>query len=439
VAIDWSDGVFQSKVDLSAEGVHVIPETQRQLSSCPVLFAWDGERYAFVSDVLGVGGIGYAVGPGEYASPRSWENFLFAPGSLKPKDGQFIVKLTEPMEEVAYLDQARLAIYDLPPGWKMVLDERMGIQDPQPTGEARYYQREMLPTRAMNERGEVVTKALLKTDAKAAPVGKRDRRFIGRLRGEHVLTLTFPRAIRGLWDRPMLIADGWVEYPYSQTSFAAWQAGVGFDAPTLEARGVDGERRIVLEHFGYPAGMPRRISVPLDELPNDTRQLRIRTNMEIYWDRIAIAYAEPLPQVDRQVLPVVSARQAKRGFPRRINGAQQRPYYDYAQRAPFWDTRYMAGYYTRLGPLEELVRQKDDAVAIIGPGEEVQLNFAVPSMAPLPEWSRHYVMELHGWSKDMDLYTKDGETVAPLPDTGLPEAPKNRLHARYLTRYMAGR
>ncbi len=84
VAIDWSDAVFQTEMALAPEGVHTIVETQRQMSSCPVLFAWDGERFAFVTDFLGVGGMGYAVGPGEYAEPRPWENLLLPQGSIQP-------------------------------------------------------------------------------------------------------------------------------------------------------------------------------------------------------------------------------------------------------------------------------------------------------------------------------------------------------------------
>ena len=92
VAIDWSDGVFQSELDLAAGQQHRITETQRQLSSCPVLFAWDGRQHVFVSDLLGVGGLGYFLEPGVYAPPHPRENFLLpadllVPRSTFPADG----------------------------------------------------------------------------------------------------------------------------------------------------------------------------------------------------------------------------------------------------------------------------------------------------------------------------------------------------------------
>ena len=99
----------------------------------------------------------------------------------------------------------------------------------------------------------------------------------------------------------------------------------------------------------------------------------------------------------------------------------------------------MAGDYTRFGPARELVATVDDAVAIIGPGEEVHLEFGAPREPPPQGWTRRYVLQANGWAKDMDLFTRDGETVGPLPSTGRPAGPRDALHARYNTRYLAGR
>jgi len=440
VAIDWSDGVFQTELDLAAGTTHVIAETQRQLSSCPVLFAWNGSTYAFVSDILGVGGIGYAVGPGEYSEPRPWENFLLPEGLLKPHDERLSVKLTEPMEEATYLDTARLVAYDLPPGWSMALDERMAIAGPAATGKPVFFRRQILPTVALNDRGEDVTESIVSVDLEAAPVGPIDHRFIGLLTREHILTLKFDQPLNGFGERPVLVVDGWVEYPYSQTNFAAWQAGRSYAAPTLEARGTDGRWRVVLESFGYPAGMPRRMSVPLPQLPADTRELRLRTNQEIYWDRIAVAAAEVHAEVQTQELELVAARLDRSGFAERATGAQRLPTYDYDRRAPLWDSRVQAGWYTRFGEVTELVAAADDALAIFGPGEEIHLEFAAPTHPPSDGWKRLFVLETSGWCKDMDFYTKDGRTLEPLPAHSVGENDQRvRLHRVYNTRYLDGR
>jgi tetratricopeptide (TPR) repeat protein len=437
-AIDWSDGVFQSELDLPVGKVQRIEETQRQLSSCPVLFAWNGERYAFVTDLLGVGGIGYAVGPGQYAEPRPWEHLLLPNGLLQPKDDRLVLKITEPMEEAAYIDSVRLAVWDLPPGWDLVVDERMGISGPEPTGKPLVFRRELTPRRALNDRGQDVTARIRERDLDAAPVGERDHRFIGRLRDEHILTLSLPQPIDPALGRPVLVADGWVEYPYSQTMFAAWQAGADYRAPTLEARDSEGNWHLLIDQFGYPAGMPRRMALPLPELPAGTDALRLRTNMEVYWDRLSVVYAEELRDPVRGILPLLDARVAVTGFPICSRGAQMVPSYDYGNRKPFWDTRYQAGFYTRPGPAEELVRETDDALAVIGAGEEIQIAFAAPPSQPAG-WSRRYVLQARGWTKDMDLFTKEGDTLEPLPSSGRGGMVRELLHARFNTRFQAGR
>ena len=97
----------------------------------------------------------------------------------------------------------------------------------------------------------------------------------------------------------------------------------------------------------------------------------------------------------------------------------------------------MAGWYTRLGPVTELVAHHDDAVAVFGPGEEVELRFEAPPNAPAG-WTRRYVLEARGWAKDMDLFTRDGETLAPLPSSGRDPARARQLHERYNLRWLDG-
>ncbi len=439
VAIDWSDGVFQSELWIEGRKKHAITETQRQLSSCPVLFAWNGENFAFVSDLLGVGGIGYAIGPGQYAEPRPWENFILPKNLPKTRNGRLSLKLMEPMEEVAYMDSVALKAYHLPPGWFMTLDERMGIAGPAPTGKPLFYRQILLPQKAVNDRSQDVTAAVTNRDLKAAPPGPLDHRFIGRLQGEHVLTLTFSQSLDTLPGKPVLFADGWVEYPYSQTSFAAWQAAADYHAPSIDVMKPDGQWETLLDQFGYPAGMPRQMAVPLPPLPKGTRKLRIRTNQEIYWDRLAIIFAQECPEAQVIQLPLISAQLEQIGFPKRSHRPQRLPNYDYDNRSPSWDTRLLEGFYTRFGDVNQLVKETDNALAIFGSGEGLHMDFKAPEK-PLPSgWARFYVLETKGWCKDMDFYTNTGQTIAPLPAIGNRSNHAKSLHKRYNTRYLSGR
>lgn len=450
LAIDWPDGIFQSEVHGVAEGddpprrlaagrVERIAEKERQTSSCPVLFTWNGARFVFVSDVLGVGGIGFLVEPGLYAEPRPWERFLLPEGVLEPREGVFELRLGEPMEEACYLDSARLEVHALPAGWDLVVDERMAIEGPAPTGAALTYRHAQRPVAATNDRGEDVTEAIATTDGVAAPVGSLDRRFIGRLAGEHVVELRFEAPLDAGPGSPVLVADGWVEYPYAQTMFAAWQAGATYDAPTLEARDSAGAWQVIAPRFGYPAGMPRRMALPLEGLlPEGASALRIRTNQEVYWDAIFVARAEPCPEARVTVLAPLEAEVAWAGFARRETLEQRRPAYDYDDRAPAWDTRHQRGAYTAFGPAGDLVAEADGALAIFGPGEETRLRFDARISGDLQAGEvRRFVLDLVGWCKDMDLYTRGGETLEPLPGDAGPAA--RAVNARRNVRFEQGR
>ncbi|MED5506386.1 MAG: VCBS repeat-containing protein, partial [Planctomycetota bacterium] len=430
--INWPDGVFQTELAL-ARGSHVINEIQRQISSCPLVFLRppDQADFEFQTDVLGVGGIGYLLAPGVTAPPRPRESLLLPsmPAELR---------LAEPMEEACYLDHLEVVAFDVPEDCELVLDERLATGSPEASSRPMLVERIVEVQRATNDRGSDVTRALSSHDLEAADPGAVDPRFIGRLSREHVLELEFDEPLDGC---DLLLAEGWVEYPYSQTSFAAWQAGARYVPPTLEALAADGTWRVVAREFGYPAGMPRAMALPLPPLPDGCRRLRIRSNLEIYWDRIRLGVRRP-GEPEASVLPMESAELAWCGFPRRSTGPQRQPFYDYQRRDQYGDMRHQPGFYTSFGECTPLVTSIDDACAILGPGEELRVRFTDAVQAPpAPGTRRHWVLRLAGWCKDMDLFTVDGERLEPLParSGGRPGLEARRLMERFNRRFASGR
>ena len=250
---------------------------------------------------------------------------------------------------------------------------------------------------------------------------------------DHSIELEFDKEIDG---EAMIVADGWIEYPYSQTMFAAWQAGVSYKAVSVEAMGQEGKWVMLLDQVGYPAGMSREMVIPLlkDRLPKGCRKIRLSTNQEIYWDRIFVAFPEVCRGAKRVVMPLVRANLVQSGFAQRKEG--RRPDYEYAKRIPLWDTRAQEGWYTRFGDVKELVESVDDAVAIFGPGEEVEMEFEAPPGEGV------FVLEVSGWCKDKDMLTKDGQTVGPVPARENSSAEilrrRDEKHRRFNTRYQSG-
>ena len=67
----WPTGVLQDELKVSADAYTPLDEIDRRGSSCPVLFAWDGKKYQFITDVIGAGVVGHWISPTsqEYSRP----------------------------------------------------------------------------------------------------------------------------------------------------------------------------------------------------------------------------------------------------------------------------------------------------------------------------------------------------------------------------------
>ncbi|MFO0782418.1 MAG: FG-GAP-like repeat-containing protein [Phycisphaerales bacterium] len=468
ITLDWPDGVLQTELAVTP-GVRTLAETQRQISSCPVIFAWNGREHAFVTDCLGVGGLGYLVGAEReangalkpvYAPPRPWERVVLGGAqALQPAHGTYDIRLTEPMEEACYLDAASMRAYDVPAGWQIALDERMGLNGPEPTGAVHAYRVAVRPARATATVGQSapvdVTAALAGCDGVAAPLGAPDSRFIGRLAQPATLTLDFgtpitPQAGALLVGAlpappagtPVLLLDGWVEYPYCQTNFAMWQAGVSAEAPSLDALDpATGAWVELVAQYGYPAGMQRQcmFMLPGDRLPAGCTTLRVRTSMDLSVDRAQVAWIEPCAELVVQQAPLAEAACRFAGYPQRVPQPQRRPDYRYHTRAPLWDCRAQLGLYTQYGRCTPLLNETDDACAVFGPGEEVELRFgALPP--PADGMHRTWVLDVHGWCKDMDRYTGQGAELSPMPTRhGSISSQAQELQQQFNTRFAGGR
>ena len=200
VAVTWPDGVFQTELALESGRLHAIGETQRQLSSCPVLFVWNGTRFEFVTDVLGTGGIGFFERPGVAAAPFPRESVLL-PASMQPVEGKYRLKLAEPMDEVMYIDRVRLSVVDHPPEVVVFPDERFATSDPQPTQEVLAFRARHFPKKATDHRGQDVTPQVTERDRRAVD-GFARRSWLG-FAEDHSVTLDFgevPAGAGGRWD-----------------------------------------------------------------------------------------------------------------------------------------------------------------------------------------------------------------------------------------------
>jgi hypothetical protein len=229
----------------------------------------------------------------------------------------------------------------------------------------------------------------------------------------------------------VLFLYGWVEYPYSSTNFAASQAKLRLQAPSIYAL-RDGVWIEIFNEVGYPGGIQHMMTLDLTGkvLPGDQR-IRISSNMELYWDRIFIAPVIDSMQCHIQEVSVRSADLHFLGFPREYSpdGRLPRLYdYDSVDRAIAWKN--MAGNYTRYGEVGELLESADDCYVIMGRGDELTVRFAAEAFGRVPQGcQRSFILKTDSFCKDMDLYSAYPDTVEPLPFhsmSGYPYRPDER-------------
>lgn len=414
----WPTGVLQDEIKLAAGAEHSITEIDRRGSSCPVVFAWNGERFDFISDTIGPAVAGHWVGPGERNLPDPDEYIKIEATHLRPRQGRLLLRFMEPMEELIYLDQVRLLAVDHPVDVDIYPNERFAATPPFPESKIVASRKARLPSGAWDEQGRDVREALR----------ERDRHYVGPstlspfkgFAALHALELDL-----GDWSsaQPLrLLLHGYTDYFTATSLYAAHQAGLEPILPYVDALLPEGRWVRVVDDMGFPAGLRRTMVADLSgRLPTGTRRIRIVTNLQIYWDQILFDTTEEEIPLRVTAAPLSETELRFRGYPLQVNGASPGDVsYSYGEVSPTGPYARHRGSYTHYGEVDDLLNQVDSRFVILGSGEEVALAFDATALPPLPPgWTRDYFFYANGFVKDMDFYEAHALTVAPLPFQGM--------------------
>ncbi len=451
ISILWPGGVLQDEIDPPLGVVTRIKELDRKGSSCPTLFAWDGNRYSYLADFVGGGVLGLYLAPGVLYTPDPEELHLvrLARGLVPTSAGNYELRITDNLEEVTYMDAVALVAVDHPQGTLVLPREGLRPVPPYPSPDLLLVTEVTDPVAARDGEGRDWLQAVSAVD-RIYPTFPRQRRL--GYAEPHQLTVTFSAVPAG--ERVWLWAHGTLEFSNSTPNFATSQHGGGLVWPSLELRQPDGTFQVVVPGMPIPMGVdkPALVELPV-RAGTGAVTLRIGTSMEIYWDRLALVGTEP-PGERMQVTRLTpdGALLRPHGFPLWVSEDGRLPrtfVYEKSRPLDTWKT--LPGRYTRFGPVEELIREVDDHLVVMAPGDELALTFAAHHLPPLPEgWTRTWLVHGHGWVKDTDLHTPSSGQVAPLPFAGMGPFPpatgayaadplRAAVAARYNTREVMAR
>lgn len=178
-----------------------------------------------------------------------------------------------------------------------------------------------------------------------------------------------------------------------------------------------------------------------------SREVRIVTNLCVYWDEIFLIDDSSAPKVRLTPLDAESADLHFRGFSHPvIDPTRQQPeqfLYDQVRLISNWNPT--PGFYTRYGDVQPLVQAADDRMVVMGSGDELKLRFPAKNLPALPAgWTRDYLLLVDGWAKDADANTAYSQSVLPLPFhamTAYPyksgeHFPNDPEHRRYVKEYL---
>lgn len=405
----WGNGYVQAEFDLKAD--QVIAAEQRLKGSCPHLFAWNGEKFEMVKDAPPWSpALGLKINAQDTYGILQTEEWFKIPGEkLKPKDGFYELRITGEYWESFYLDNYKLLAVDHPENTEIFTDERFSI--PLPPLKVFTTETTQAFASAKNDKGEDVSEIVKNLDENYLDGIERGR-FQG-VAKEHFVEVELPENAprdKKIW----LVGDGWMHPTDASINV---QRGQGNPKPpkslSLEVLQETGEWKTVKENLGFPAGKMKTILI---DLPSNGRKFRLRTELEIFWDKLAWAVDLNENQTKETPLDLSSAELSYRGFSvieKRDDSSPEKPVYDKIlttnQR---W--RDLEGLYTRFGDVLELLEKTDDRIVLMNAGDELILKF--PALLEVEKgWRRDFVIIGNGWIKDGDLNSVFSKTLLPLP------------------------
>ena len=454
VGVRWFDAVVNNdEIKVERSRPVVLEELERPTGSCPYLYAWDGQRFRFVTDLLGAAPIGLRVTDTRFVDADPFEYVRIGDeSSFVPRDGRYVLQVTEELREVLYLDEAKLVVVDHPPGTEAHSTSKLAPGKPFPKHEIVALHGRMPLLKALNQDGNDVTALLADIDQRmVSPTKLRVPQMRG-LAEPHRVTLDFGALPT---ERSLVLAlTGWLRFGGGMANVSAsHDSSLPFPFPILEVEKADGSWTKVEVTVGAPAGKTKTILVDLaGKLPPGSRRLRLGAAFELHWDRIALFDRRDNAGTHLTTLAPTRTDLHWRSY----SDFEPLPWFlpltpnytNVFSAAPWSITP--SGWATRYGAVDELIGSQDNALALVAGGDELTLEFAASALPPKPPGTqRDFFFYTVGWDKDADFHCELGWQIEPLPWVGMdgqkyghearPVFPRDELMQQRNTRWVGPR
>lgn len=224
-----------------------------------------------------------------------------------------------------------------------------------------------------------------------------------------------------------LFMNGWIFPTDASINVALSQSdSLKVQPPVIQVPDKKGNWVTVVYNAGFPMGKNKTVIVDLSgKFLSSDHRLKIKTNMEIYWDYIFFSDELSNAPIRKTVMDPIAANLHYRGFSAsfRKGGRYGPHWFDYNNVDKNQRWRDLSGNYTRYGDVLPLLTGSDNKYIISNAGDEASIEF--DSGLPLPGkgWKRDFFIHSVGWVKDGDINTALGNKVLPLPFHGMSAYP----------------
>ena len=418
----WFD-LSLNNIDVEVKNDKIVTLTELILptGSCPYLYCWDGQKFRFITDLLGASPLGLPIGEKTYidADPNEivW---IGDETNFKPIDDNYRLQITEELREILYLDQAKLIMVDVPEDMEIHPNTKLLPKGPYPPANLIALTKYKSLQHAKRSDGLDVTSALQNNDDSwLSPVELREPQLRG-LAKPYSVELNFGKIDNST---PLALAmTGWLHFGGGMANISAsHRSELPFPFPILEAQNGDGKWQKVDVTVGAPVGKTKTIVVDLEnKLPSDLKQLRLSMAFEIHWNRISLMKKAEMPTTTDLHIAATDLHWHGYGeYEKLPNHLPLTPIYSQTSDKPNWRIT-PSGWVTRYGDVNELIDRKDNQIALIAAGDELTLDFDAKALpTKTKDKTRNFFLYISGWDKDADFHVSQGWNVNPLPWHGM--------------------
>lgn len=379
-------------------------------ASCPNLYAWNGEKYEFITDLAG-SDVGNEISPGKYVEIYPDLPVAIPWDKLREKDGRYTLKLKSERDEVDFIDYTALQAVEHPVGTRVAFDDLFRAAGPlkmysykadlKPLKKATYINNPVYSGGEPNPPADITDLVSSVDDRHAKGSYGDDNQFtfdLGDLSGAKDIKL---------------VITGWTEFTNEserKKDREKVKTGVKKARHFLEVLQPDGTwKREPVKHIN---GFTKTFVIDLtDRFPEGTKEYVVRLR-GMHRPHIDFVGVDTSARAELKItdLEIVEADLRYHGVSE--SRRYPSPYAEYDQLTDD-DKLLHEGNFTRYGDVLPLVTEVDDRLVVMDTGDELTVSFkALPP--PAPGMTRSFVLRPWVYYKEYDL-----ARVEPLPFRGM--------------------